>query len=51
MFDMLILLHDQGVYAVATESSDGIECQYYLEGTLYATTIETDQFDFVSYLE
>ncbi len=51
MFDMVILLSDQGVYGLAKQSVDGIECQYFIDGCEYIETLETDQFAFISYLE
>lgn len=51
MYDMVILLSDQGVYALATETHEGTTCQYFVDGIAYVESLENDQYVFISYLE
>lgn len=50
MYELIVLLLEEGVLGLAREISDGIECTYYLEGISFTITCEPGEYHIIQEL-
>ena len=51
MDSILVYLITEGVYGIAHELSQGINCTYFIDGSERNDYFEQSEYNFVSYLE
>lgn len=47
MFEFVVYLHDEGVLGLAEGISDGIRCEYYIDGVQYENIFEPDEYSVI----